>query len=247
LQEGPLTTRIVLVKDVCSPEAVVENLIRPKLVPIAPIPQETPLDEYRPGEPAQPTHFFLLDELDLQALQISQHGEPIDKRIAVAGHLKPLTEQETRSYVELGLEAKGWKNEPEIEEPVFHIIHQFSEGVPSRINIICNNLLLQCFIDRRRRITGADAIALMKELPVEKPSIYNRCLSEESPPLPPHSEARAEEQIVTEPAPKDCAPIESLMPAPLVPADTSISTTQRAHFGPLNSSLANNRARRGKW
>jgi len=242
-----LTTRNMLIEDVYSPEAVLENLLRPKLVPIAPIPQEKLLDEDLADESThQPTHFFLLDELDLKALQIGQHGEPIYKRIAAAGHLKPLTAQETRSYVERGLEAKGWNNDPEIEEPVFHIIHQFSEGVPKRINIICNNLLLQCFIDRRRRITGADAIALMKELPVEKPGTC-RWPSEESPPLPPQSEARAEEHVGTEPAPKDCAPVESLMPSPLAPADTSISTIERAHFGSLDSSLPKNRARRGKW
>ena len=241
-----MTTRNMLIENVYLPEAVLEDLIRPKLVPLAPIPQETLLGESLPGESAQPTHFFLLDELDLQALQTDQQGEPIYKRIAAAGHLKPLTAQETRSYVERGLGAKGWKNDPEIEEPVFHIIHQFSEGVPKRINIICNNLLLQCFIDRRRRITGADAIALVKELPVEKP-ITRRWLSEESSPLPPQRETPAEEQMGTEPAPKESAPGESLKPSPLVPSDTPISPMQRAHFGPINPSLAKNRARRGKW
>jgi len=228
-------------------KAVLEDLIRPKLVPLAPIPQETLLGESLPCESAQPTHFFLLDERDLQALQTDQQRDPIYKRIAAGGYLKPLTVQETRSYIERGLGAKGWKNDPEIEESVFQIIHQFSEGIPKRINIICNNLLLQCFIDRRRKITGADAIALVKELPVEKPIIH-RWPSEELSPLPPQRETRAEEQTgMMEPVPEECAPVESHMPSPLAPADTGISTIQRAHFGPLNSSLPKNRARRGKW
>ena len=241
-----MTTRNMPIENVDLSQAVLDDLIRPKLVAPAPIPQETLLDESLPGESAQPTHFFLLDELDLQALQTDQQEEPIYKRIAAAGHLKPLTVQETRSYVERRLRAKGWKNDPDIEEPVFHIIHQFSEGIPKQINIICNNLLLQCFIDRRRKITGADAIALVKELPVEKP-ITPRCLSEESSPLPPQRETHAEEQLGVESAPKENAPGESLQPSPTVPSDTSVSTKQRAQFGPLNPSLAKNRARRGKW
>ena len=228
-------------------KAVLEDLIRPKLVPLAPIPQETLLGESLPCESAQPTHFFLLDELDLQALQTDQQRDPIYKRIAAGGYLKPLTVQETRSYVERGLGAKGWKNDPDIEEPVFQIIHQFSEGVPKRINIICNNLLLQCFIDRRRRITGADAIASVKELPVEKP-ITPRCLSEESSHLPPQHETHAEEQMgMMEPVPEESAPGESLKPSPTAPSEPSVSSKQRAHFGPLNPSLTKNRARRGKW
>ncbi len=241
-----MITNNILTENAYFPEAVLENLIRPKLVPLTPIPQETLRDEYLPGESTQPTHFFLLDELDLQALQTDQQGEPIYKRIAAAGHLKPLTAQETRSYVERSLGAKGWKNDPDIEEPVFQIIHEFSGGIPKRINIICNNLLLQCFIDRRRKITGADALASVKEIPVEKPIIH-RSLSEESSPLPPQRETHAKEQMRPEPEPEACAPVESLMPSPLAPADTSISTIQRAHFGPLNSSLPKNRARRGKW
>ena len=204
------------------------------------------MDEYLPSEPVQPTHFFLLDELDVQALQTDQQVEPIYKRIASARYLKLLSAQQTRSYVERGLEAKGWKNNPEIDEPVFHIIHQFSEGIPKRINIICNGLLLQCFIDQRRRISGADAIALMKELPMDN-SITRRWLSKESSPLPQQREILAEEQIGTEPLPKECAPVESHKPSPPVASDTSVSPRQRAHFEPRNFSLANNRARRGKW
>jgi len=245
-----LTTRNMPIENVDLSKAVLEDLIRPKLVPPVPIPQETLLGESLPGESAQPTHFFLLDELDerdLQALQTDQQRDPIYKRIAAGGYLKPLTVQETRSYIERGLGSKGWKNDPEIEEPVFQIIHQFSEGIPKRINIICNNLLLQCFIDRRRRITGADAIASVKELPVEKP-ITPRFLSEESSPLPPQHETHAEEQMrMMEPVPEESAPDESLKPSPTVPSDTSVSPKQRAHFGPLNSSLAKNRGRRGKW
>lgn len=241
-----MTAHNILIENVYLPEAVLEDLILPKLVPLAPIPRGTLLGERLPGEPAQPTHFFLLDELDLQALQTDQQLEPLYKRIAAAGHLKPLTVQETRSYVEHGLGAKGWKNDPEIDESVFHVIHQFSEGVPGRINLICNSLLLQCFIDQRRRITGDDAIALVKELPMEN-SITRRWLSEEPSALPPQPEILSEQQGGTEPAPKECAPVESLKPSPLVLSDTPISTIQRAHFGPINSSLANNRARRGKW
>ena len=223
-----------------------EDLIWPKLPPVASIPRETLLDRHLHGESSQSTHFFLLDAPDLKALQTDQHGEPIYKLIAAAGHLKSLSAQETRSYVERGLRAKGWKNNPEIDEPVFHIIHQYSEGVPARINIICNSLLLQCFIDQRRRITGTDAITLVKELLVEK-SITCRRLNEEPSALPPLSEIHSEEQVGMEMVPKECLPVESLKPSPPVPSDTSISTIQTAHFGPRNSSLVQNKARRGKW
>lgn len=227
-------------------ETVRKNPKQSKSHPLELIAKETHLDVHIPAEFAQPEHFFLLDHPDLWGSHNDQRQEPVYKRIAAAGHLKHLTAQETRNYVERGLRAKGWKNDPKIDAPVFHIIHQFSEGVPKRINMICNGLLLQCFVEQRHRITTTDAATFVKELSVEK-SITHKRHSEELSVLPPLREILSEEQVPTEPAPEEWLPLESLKPAQLLPPHTSVSPRQKAHFEPRNFSLAKNRTRRGNW
>ena len=127
--------------------------------------------------------------------------------------------QETQNYLEHELQDKGWKNDPEFEAPVFHLIHQFSEGVPERINTICNYLLMQCLVEQRHRITLADARAIVEDLRLET-SITRK----------PHSEA-----------------LPVFLPPREAHSDASVSQRQKAHFESRNVSSTRPRARRGKW
>ncbi len=87
----------------------------------------------------------------------SKSLEPVHQRIIAASHLKALKEEETRGYVEHRLNVVGWKNDPQISPRVFSVIYLFSEGIPRRINLICNRLLLHAFVEQRHKITVADA------------------------------------------------------------------------------------------
>lgn len=239
-----MTTRNLLIENVFV-EDVLENRIPREPPPLEPAPKAPLLDKHPPAAPAPPAHFFLLGQPELRGSQTDQRLGPVYTRIAAAGPLKPLTAQETRNYVERELRAKGWRNDPEIDAPVFHIIHQSSEGVPERINMICNRLLLQCFVEQRHRITVADASALVKESTVEK-SITRKPSSEELS-APPPREALSEEQVGAVPVPKEWLPVELLKPEPMLPSDTSVSPRKKAHFEARNISLAKNGARRRNW
>ena len=140
------------------------------------------------------------------------------KNAFVSG-LNSLTAQETKNYLERELQDKGWNNDPEFEAPVFHLIHQFSEGVPNRINTICNYLLIQSFAEQRHRITLADARAIVEDLRLET-SITRKPHNEEMPVCLPPREA---------------------------PLDTTVSQRKKAHFESRNVSQTRPRARRGKW
>lgn len=217
-------------------------------LPPKPVPKELLCDERLPVAPVQPVHFFLLDQPELRGQQPDRRLEPPYQHIAAAGHAKPLTAQETRNYVERGLRATGWQHDPAIDAPVFHIIHQSSEGVPDRINLICNHLLLQCFVEQRHRITGADACALVQALALEKSTSRKQSSQEQSAPPPP-SQTLAEEQIWAAPSLKEGLAVELLKPEPVQPSDTSVkpSPQPKAQFESRNLPRAKYRARRRDW
>ena len=116
---------------------------------------------------------FLLGQLELRDLVHEKALEPVHQRIIAASHLKPLEEDETRSYVEHRLNVVGWDKDPHITPRVFAVIYLFSEGIPRRINLICNRLLLHAFVEQRHKITVADARVVVEELQEELLSTRN--------------------------------------------------------------------------
>jgi len=116
---------------------------------------------------------FLLGQLELRDLVHEKALEPVHQRIIAASHLKPLKEDETRGYVEHRLNVVGWDKDPHITPRVFAVIYLFSEGIPRRINLICNRLLLHAFVEQRHKITVADARVVVEELQEELLSTRN--------------------------------------------------------------------------
>jgi putative secretion ATPase (PEP-CTERM system associated) len=116
---------------------------------------------------------FLLGQPELRDIVQSKSLEPVHQRIIAASHLKALKEEETRGYVEHRLNVVGWKNDPQISPRVFSVIYLFSEGIPRRINLICNRLLLHAFVEQRHKITVADARVVVEELQEEQLSPRN--------------------------------------------------------------------------
>jgi putative secretion ATPase (PEP-CTERM system associated) len=90
------------------------------------------------------------------------------QRISVNCHLIPLTRQETEAYVYHRLEVAGNRQAAVFETGVFDIIFQFSTGIPRRINLFCDFVLLAAFIDGSRQITRDLAAEVGRDLAWEQ-------------------------------------------------------------------------------
>lgn len=162
LVDEHLTSRNLLVADVFLAEDQVEKRVQTKLLSAAPAIQSPA--KHSTAKCDQPEHFFLLRRPGLQKLQPEWASDPDSGHIAASDQLKPLTEKDTQRYVESELQAIGWKNDPTFSVGVFRIIHQFGRGDPKRVNLLCNHLLLRCYVEKRRSVSVADARAKVKEL-----------------------------------------------------------------------------------
>jgi general secretion pathway protein A len=104
----------------------------------------------RDGRPL--LQMFLLGQEEFRATLLSPGLEQLRQRVIATYHLSPLDRQETRTYVEHRLTTVGWANDPEFTDDAFGAIYRFCDGVPRRINNLCDRILLFAFLEELHRI-----------------------------------------------------------------------------------------------
>jgi len=85
---------------------------------------------------------FLLGQREFRMTMRSEGFEQLRQRVIAAYHLRPLGPEETRGYIEHRMLTAGWQGDPRFREDVYAGIHEFTGGVPRRINTLCDRLLL---------------------------------------------------------------------------------------------------------
>jgi len=106
---------------------------------------------------------FLLGQEEFRQTINSPGMEQLRQRIIASCHLAPLDKKETRLYIEHRLKEVGWSSRPVITDIAFELIHNFTNGVPRRINVFCDRLLLYGYLE---------------ELFVFKPEVVNKVAKE---------------------------------------------------------------------
>lgn len=90
---------------------------------------------------------FLVGQSELRATLLSPGFEQLRQRVIATYHLNPLDEDETRNYVEHRLHHVGWADDPEITDEAFYGIFDAADGVPRRVNNLCDRLFLYAFLE----------------------------------------------------------------------------------------------------
>ena len=83
-------------------------------------------------------------------------------------HLGPLSEAETRAYVEHRMLAVGWAGDPHWDDAAFAAVFAHTGGIPRRINRLCSRVLLFGVLeethDITREVVDATAVELDRDL-----------------------------------------------------------------------------------
>lgn len=80
---------------------------------------------------------------------------PLDERLAVKCMLNRLLLEETVAYIQHRIRSSGAKSEEIFDEAALERIHQLSQGIPRRINRLCDLALMVGFAEERKRIEAA--------------------------------------------------------------------------------------------
>ena len=99
------------------------------------------------GEKRSLIQSFLLGQEEFRQTIQSPGMEQMRQRIIASCHLAPLDKKETRLYIEHRLKEVGWSSRPVITDIAFELIHNFTGGVPRRINVFCDRLLLYGYLE----------------------------------------------------------------------------------------------------
>ncbi len=82
-------------------------------------------------------------------------------------HLGPMDVDETKDYIKHRLSCVGWDDDPKISNSAFLEIHRFTDGVPRRINNVCDRVLLFAYLEELHKVDEADVQVVLKEISEE--------------------------------------------------------------------------------
>ena len=91
---------------------------------------------------------FLLGQEEFRQTLQDPSMEQLRQRVIASCHLNPLSELETREYVEHRLHVVGWvEGRPGFSDRAHEAVYRHTQGVPRRVNIFCDRLLLYGFLE----------------------------------------------------------------------------------------------------
>ncbi|MEO1136481.1 MAG: XrtA/PEP-CTERM system-associated ATPase, partial [Pseudomonadota bacterium] len=97
---------------------------------------------------------FLVGQPEFRATMEAANMEQLRQRVIASYHLENLSEEETRDYILHRLSVAGWREDPAFTKGAFKAIHKETEGLPRRINTLCNRLMLYCSLEETHEITA---------------------------------------------------------------------------------------------
>jgi len=110
---------------------------------------------------------FLVGQPELRHMLGSASMEQLRQRVIASCHLGPLTQDETRAYVQHRLRHAGWDETPIFDDGAYAKIFEFSGGIPRRINLLCSRSLLAGFLASQRLIDAAIVTSTAEDLQAE--------------------------------------------------------------------------------
>lgn len=130
---------------------------------------ETSIEELRMLSNFQVGHsallqVFMLGQEQFRTMLDSPQLEQLQQRVIANFHLNPLSGSETQSYIESRLEQSGWKRDPVITPDAYAAIYEYTGGLPRRINMFCDRLMLFGYLEGLHEITGRDVASVVEEL-----------------------------------------------------------------------------------
>ena len=125
---------------------------------------------------------FLLGQEELKDIIQAPNMEQFRQRIIASAHLKPLTLEEVKDYINHRLHQAGCLKEALFSDDAFDAIHKKTLGVPRKINIFVDRLLLFGFLEE---LTSFDLDAIndvAEEMSIELTGSLNANILENNQP-----------------------------------------------------------------
>ena len=95
----------------------------------------------------------LVGQSNLRDVLRSPELRQLDQRVSIRYELKPLTPEETASYVAHRLTIAGGGSAVSFTPKALRAVHRCTAGIPRLINLVCDRALLGAYAQRAQRVT----------------------------------------------------------------------------------------------
>jgi general secretion pathway protein A len=110
---------------------------------------------------------FLVGQTELQETLRGARMSQLRQRIVVSYHLEPLSVEEAKRYIGFRLVAVGWNGTPSFSAGAYERIHQYTRGVPRKVNLLMDRVLVYGFLEEIRAFDEAHIDAVVTEMRAE--------------------------------------------------------------------------------
>ncbi len=110
---------------------------------------------------------FLVGQPEFRGILARPEMEQFRQRVAATCHIGPLDEDETQRYIEHRLKCAGAHGKPTFDADAFPAIYKASQGIPRRINSLCDRLLLLGFMAGKTHLALADVQEVLRDVESE--------------------------------------------------------------------------------
>ncbi|TBO30247.1 ATPase [Aquabacterium lacunae] len=111
---------------------------------------------------------FLVGQPEFRNILLSPEMLQLRQRVTASCHLGAMAEDETRGYIEHRLKRAGSTGKPSFDVAVFATIHEYTGGLPRRINTLCDRVLLSAFLAGESHVSAAMLASVIEELHEEQ-------------------------------------------------------------------------------
>ncbi|SEP27324.1 XrtA/PEP-CTERM system-associated ATPase [Nitrosovibrio sp. Nv6] len=107
---------------------------------------------------------FLLGQPEFRKTLLSSDMQQLRQRVTASYHLGPMDPAETRSYIEHRLRTAGGGEDPSFDEDAFAAIHDYTGGIPRKINALCDRLLLMGYLEKLHNFGSSEVSEVIRDI-----------------------------------------------------------------------------------
>ena len=116
---------------------------------------------------------FLLGQEEFRETITGVGLEQLRQRVIASYHLEPLNEDEVYEYIYHRLKQAGWTGYEIFTREACRVIHQYTDGVPRKINVLCDRAMLYGSIEETVLLDDDAVREAVNELATE-PTAFQR-------------------------------------------------------------------------
>lgn len=110
---------------------------------------------------------FLLGQPEFKKILLSKNMQQLRQRVIATYHLGPMDVAETQAYIEHRLRTVGWQDDPVFEKSIFSTIHEYTCGIPRKINLLCDRMLIMGYLEELHHFGDSEVADVINDFQQE--------------------------------------------------------------------------------